>query len=85
MDTKTYQFITAVQTAILADSTPIASTGAYGRNSVLCLIDDAFDVATRIPENVPAHEAAMRFLAFRLGHAGEEAPEYPGWLNRIRS
>lgn len=83
MDIKTYHFITAVQTAILADPASVEATGTPGRHGVLNLIDDAFDVATRIPDNVDAHEAAMRFLAYRLGHVGSEKPDYPGWLNRV--
>ncbi|MDF2182451.1 hypothetical protein [Neptuniibacter sp. CAU 1671] len=83
---KTSQFIAAVQAALNIEMLVKINSGkdvGFLRIETLCLLDDAFDVAGRIPPTVAAHEAAMLFTACRLGHVGEEAPEYPGWLFRV--
>lgn len=83
---KTYHFISAVQTAVGIEMLPrIEPEQSVGWLSIetISILDDAFDVATRIPPEVTAHEAALLFVAYRLGHKGEEEPTYPAWLYRV--
>lgn len=82
---KKYQFITEVQTAILANALNVAvhdknaqRRADYSGSGVMICMDDAFFAADRIPEDLSAHEAASDFYA-----ACVEGEDYPYWAQRV--
>lgn len=83
-DWKKYQFITEVQTALIANAINTAKhddEGAkrhdYSGTGLIISMDNAFYAADRIPENLSAHEAASQFYG---GCKGDE--KWPTWALR---
>ncbi len=83
-DWKKFQFITEVQTALLANAINVSrhdeegvKRAEYSGTGLLISMDDAFYAAERIPENMSAHQAACDFYGgVRKEH------EWPRWALR---
>lgn len=82
-DWKKFQFITEVQTALIANAINVARHDEeaklkheYSGTGLIIRMDDAFYAAERIPENLSAHEAASQF------YGGCKGEKWPSWAAR---
>jgi hypothetical protein len=78
MDEKTHRFITLVQTGLIlhhVKSTPQPASAYWAMDQ----LNDAYDVAGRIPNDVSAGEAAEFFLQGAVGDK-EQRAALPAWL-----
>lgn len=78
---KKYQFITEVQTALLAQATNIAvhdheveHQADYSGSCLMIQMHQAFNAAERLPDDLSAHEAASDFYGACIGEN-----EFPHW------
>jgi hypothetical protein len=80
MDDKKSRFITMVQTGLIlhyVKSNPQPASAYWAMDQM----NDAYDVAARIPEGVSAAEAAEFFLRGTIGDKDQRA-DLPAWLIR---
>lgn len=82
-DWKKYQFVTEVQTALLANAINTARHDdeaalrhEYSGTGLIGRMDDVFYAAERIPANLSAHEAACEFYGACKGET------WPAWARR---
>ena len=82
-DWKKFQFITEVQTALIANAINVSRHDEEGKErhnysgtGLLIHMDDAFYAAERIPKNLSAHEAACQF------YGGCKGEDWPRWAMR---
>lgn len=83
LDWKKFQFITEVQTALIANAVNIArhdeegkKRADYSGTGLLIWMNDAFYAAERIPADLSAHEAASQF------YGGCKGEKWPDWALR---
>lgn len=83
LDWKKFQFITEVQTALIANAINVARHDDEGKQrhdysgtGLLISMDNAFYAAERIPEELSAHEAASQF------YGGCKGEKWPTWALR---
>lgn len=83
LDWKKYQFITEVQTALIANAINVAKhddAGTekhnYSGTGLIINMDNAFYAAERIPEDMSAHVAASQF------YGGCKGEKWPTWALR---
>lgn len=85
LDWKKFQFITEVQTALIANAMRAATKADIDRDhfisstSVLNLMQIAFTASEQIPEEVSAHEAACQIV---LALCYPENASIPKWFVR---
>jgi hypothetical protein len=78
MEDKTNRFITLVQTGLILHhmkSSPQPASAYWAMDQ----LNDAYDVAKRIPNEISAAEAAEFFLHGAVGDKEQQAA-LPGWL-----
>jgi hypothetical protein len=87
-DWKKFQFITEVQTALIANAINLSleedakeRRHIFSATGTLINMDDAFYAAERIPKDMSAHEAACEFIYHNLREANNT--EVPYWLLRF--
>ncbi|MGA3678875.1 hypothetical protein [Pseudomonas graminis] len=83
LDWKKYQFITEVQTALIANAINVAKHDDdgtekhnYSGTGLIINMDNAFYAAERIPAELSAHEAASQF------YGGCKGEKWPAWALR---
>lgn len=87
---KKFQFITEVQTALLANAVnlslepneALSQRHIFSATGILGHMDDAFYAAERIPPNLTAHEAACDFVGFACENLREPGEKVPTWFQR---
>lgn len=91
MDTKAQQFLTIVQTGLLANCINLkhedmASDEKAMMSASFCmgLLGDAVRASERIPENMTVQKAACEFLGFMLPNLREEGATVPFWFANLR-
>lgn len=87
---KKFQFITEVQTALIANAINLSIEDdakerrhIFSATGVLIAMDDAFYAAERIPEDMSAHEAACDFISFICENLKEVNAQLPHWFARF--
>lgn len=87
-DWKKFQFITEVQTALIANAINLSleedakeRRHIFSATGTLINMDDAFYAAERIPKDMSAHEAACEFIYQNLRESNNT--EVPNWLLRF--
>jgi len=88
-DWKKFQFITEVQTALIANAINLSleedakeRRHIFSANGTLINMDDAFYAAERIPKNISAHEAACEFVNFMCENLQATNTNDLRWFNR---
>lgn len=88
-DWKKFQFITEVQTALIANAINLSLEAnakeqrhIFSATGTLINMDDAFYAAERIPPNLSAHEAACEFVEFACKNLREDNAKVPLWFAR---
>ncbi|MCG7567104.1 hypothetical protein MHM95_12515 [Pseudoalteromonas sp. CnMc7-15] len=86
---KKFQFITAVQTALInnainrsLDDDAKDNRHNFSAISTLAKMDDAFYAAERIPEDKTANDAAFEFIGHNCVNGEEPKGEIPYWFRR---
>lgn len=89
-DWKKFQFITEVQTALIAnainkslDDDAKERRHIFSATGALINMDDAFYAAERIPNNLSAHKAACEFIDFTCSRMNGERTSVPIWFQRF--
>jgi hypothetical protein len=89
-DWKKFQFITEVQTALIANAINLSTEEdnkerrhIFSATGTLINMDDAFYAAERIPKGMSAHEAACEFINFACQNLQEANAEVPNWFARF--
>lgn len=88
---KKFQFITEVQTALLANAInlslepdkALSQRHIFSAAGMLGHMDDAFYAAERIPPNLTANEAAWEFVGFACKNLREPGDKVPTWFQRF--
>ena len=90
LDWKRFQFITEVQTALIANAINVSLEDdakvrrhIFSATGTLINMDDAFYAADRIPKNLSAHEAAAEFIGFVCENLRDEDAKVPLWFARF--
>ncbi|WP_353569814.1 hypothetical protein [Candidatus Albibeggiatoa sp. nov. BB20] len=90
MEWKHFQFITEVQTALIANAINVVSLEddakdrqhIFSATGMLIKMDDAFYAANRIPKDMSAHKAACEFIYFICENLRGENATVPSWFAR---
>ena len=89
-DWKKFQFITEVQTALIANAINVSleedakkKRHIFSATGTLIKMDDAFYAAERIPANMPAHVAACEFIGFCCENLRESGQSVSAWFQRV--
>jgi hypothetical protein len=80
---KKYQFVTEVQTALIADALAIRGCNEDEKAAILSTakttlteMNAVFEAAERIPDEVSAHDAAVEYVSKLMANTIEEEPDF---------
>lgn len=84
---KKFQFITEVQTALIANGITLSLESdaqdhrhLFSAGGVMVRLNEAFVAADKIPAELTAHEAACEFMKYACDNLREGTARPPAWL-----